>query len=646
MKKAIIIIVSVLVILGGTFAGLFFFTDMFDFLKSSNETFISQAKKLMGMNSKEELTYEDYSSTIENFKTSKDSSFTANANISIKMSGMNTPDENSKKLVETLNSSTFKYSASYDADTKASSAKIGISSDNEDVISLSAVLKDKAVNVSSSDIYDKTLKFDLTKLESFLKQNNISYDQKVLKSAVGMLTGENNTVSPDFIYDLFYISEKDYNSLKDTYGNILEKSIDEDKYTTEKNVKVEVYGDEVKTTAYTLTLTPEDLIDILLNYVEAADEDSTLKGLVSDKYSKVRELLISTSEAYGNDEVDFDKELPKLTSSDLSKLTSNLKKSLEKAKDSAKDTEGSIKMTIYSKKNEPVKAEFILFEDDDDDDGEVIFTAELSDTKNTYTINMSDSSDEKLVVVDEYEATETSRKGTVTITADDESIALNYETIFSDSECKIAFSMTDPKEKTSINYNIHFKDLKSETQNYEYTFGISEESAESIEIKATGSITAGKSDIPSISSENAVDVFALNQTEIKNLVSEIVTSASDKLPAKLSKLGFNVSKEQILSTFSLPQTTTPNVDTPTTPEIPGTTTPTTPTIPTTPTTPTTPSAPSNSLTAEQIRNRALELQKELSELQASSASPEEKLQKAQAIQKEALELQKQLSQLQ
>lgn len=646
MKKAIIIIVSVLVILGGTFAGLFFFTDMFDFLKSSNETFISQAKKLMGMNSKEELTYEDYSSTIENFKTSKDSSFTANANISIKMSGMNTPDENSKKLVETLNSSTFKYSASYDADTKASSAKIGISSDNEDVISLSAVLKDKAVNVSSSDIYDKTLKFDLTKLESFLKQNNISYDQKVLKSAVGMLTGENNTVSPDFIYDLFYISEKDYNSLKDTYGNILEKSIDEDKYTTEKNVKVEVYGDEVKTTAYTLTLTPEDLIDILLNYVEAADEDSTLKGLVSDKYSKVRELLISTSEAYGNDEVDFDKELPKLSSSDLSKLTSNLKKSLEKAKDSAKDTEGSIKMTIYSKKNEPVKAEFILFEDDDDDDGEVIFTAELSDTKNTYTINMSDSSDEKLVVVDEYESTETSRKGTVTITADDESIALNYETIFSDSECKIAFSMTDPKEKTSINYNIHFKDLKSETQNYEYTFGISEESAESIEIKATGSITAGKSDIPSISSENAVDVFALNQTEIKNLVSEIVTSASDKLPAKLSKLGFNVSKEQILSTFSLPQTTTPNVDTPTTPEIPGTTTPTTPTIPTTPTTPTTPSAPSNTLTAEQIRNRALELQKELSELQASSASPEEKLQKAQAIQKEALELQKQLSQLQ
>ena len=646
MKKAIIIIVSVLVILGGTFAGLFFFTDMFDFLKSSNETFISQAKKLMGMNSKEEFTYEDYSSTIENFKVSQDSSYTANANVSIKMSGMNTPDENSKKLVETLNSSIIKYSTSYDASTKASSAKIGISSNNEDVISLSAVLKDKSINVSSSDIYDKTLKFDLTKLESFLKQNNISYDEKVLKSAVGILTGENSTVSSDFVYDLFYISEKDYNSLKDTYGDILEKSIDEDKYTTEKNVKVEVYGEEEKTTAYTLTLTPEDLIDILLNYVEAADEDSTLKSLVADKYSKVRDLLVSTSEAYGNDEVDFDKELPKLSASDLSKLTSSLKTSLENAKDSAKDTEGSIKMTIYSKKNEPVKAEFILFEDDDDDDGEVIFTAELSDTKNTYTINMSDSSDEKLVVVDEYEATETSRKGTVTITADDESMALNYETIFSDSECKIAFSMEDPEEKTSINYNMHIKDLKDETQNYEYTFGIAEESAESIEIKVTGSITNGKSDIPSISTENAVDVFALNQTEISGLVSDVVTSASDKLPAKLSKLGFEVSKEQILSIFSLPQTQAPTTETPTieapTTQVPTTQTPTTQT----PSTQGTTTTPTNILTAEQIRNRALELQKELSELQASSASPEEKLQKAQAIQKEALELQKQLSQLQ
>ena len=48
MKKAIIIIVSVIVILGGVFASLFFFTDVFNFLKPANTNFALQAKKLLG----------------------------------------------------------------------------------------------------------------------------------------------------------------------------------------------------------------------------------------------------------------------------------------------------------------------------------------------------------------------------------------------------------------------------------------------------------------------------------------------------------------------------------------------------------------------------------------------------------------------
>lgn len=608
MKKAIIIIVSVLVLLGGTFAGLFFFTDIFDFLKPSNETFSSQAKKLMGMDGKEELTYEDYSSAVENLKMSKDSSYTANANISMNISGMDVSDEDSKKALEVLNSSSINYSFSYDANSKATAGKVGVSSNNEDIVSLSTVLKDKSVYVSSSDVYDKTLTFDLTKLESFLTQNNISYDKEMLKIFTDSLDGTaSEAISPDLIYDLFYISEEDYNSLKDTYGNILSESIGEDKYTTEKNVKVDVYGEEVKTTAYTLTLTMEDIADILLNYAEAIDEDSTSKDLIVEKYSTIKELMTTISETYEDIELDVDS-LPELTTSNLDTLTSSyLVEGAKSFKESAKEIDGSFKFTIYSKKNEPVKAEFVILEDEDDEDGTVIFTEELSENKNTYTVHLDElSGDEdagKIVLVDEFEATETSRKGTLTLTANEESMTVNYDTIFSESEFKVSFSLTAPEdEKTSLKFNMHLKDLQSETQNFEFSFGISEEDDMSMEVKVAGSITNGKSDIPEISAENSVDVLSMNQEQLNQLLSDIITSASDKLPAKLSKLGIEISKEEILSLNSLVQPTTPTVQTPTTG---GTGTVTDPNV----------TVPTDIPSAEEIQQQSQAIQQQIQQMQ-------------------------------
>ena len=71
MKKAIIIIVSVLVILGGVFAGLFFFTDTFNFLKPASDNFSKQAKKLMGTD--ESPKYSDYEEFLNKLKSDSSS---------------------------------------------------------------------------------------------------------------------------------------------------------------------------------------------------------------------------------------------------------------------------------------------------------------------------------------------------------------------------------------------------------------------------------------------------------------------------------------------------------------------------------------------------------------------------------------------
>lgn len=83
MKKAIIIIVSVLVVAIATCTGLYFFTDVFNFIKPASANFSSQAKKLLGTD--KDNKYSDYEAMLKKLKIS-DKSYTSNADISMNVS--------------------------------------------------------------------------------------------------------------------------------------------------------------------------------------------------------------------------------------------------------------------------------------------------------------------------------------------------------------------------------------------------------------------------------------------------------------------------------------------------------------------------------------------------------------------------------
>ena len=66
MKKAIIIIVSVLVLAVGACTCLYFFTDTFNFLKPASTNFANQAKKLLGTDKDDK--YSNYEEMLKNLK--------------------------------------------------------------------------------------------------------------------------------------------------------------------------------------------------------------------------------------------------------------------------------------------------------------------------------------------------------------------------------------------------------------------------------------------------------------------------------------------------------------------------------------------------------------------------------------------------
>lgn len=605
MKKAIIIIVSVLVILGGVFAGLFFFTDTFNFLKPASDNFSKQAKKLMGTD--ESPKYSDYEEFLNKLKSDSSSSAELNMsmNLSLPSSVMN---YSTQKLI---NSSSVKYKGSYDANSKAMLNDVGLYKDNKEVLTLSMIAKDQAVSVNCKDLYDKYLTLDLSKYESFCQANNIEVDEET-KQTIEALSKIKNVDSNKLIYDFYYISEKDFNSLHKNYDNILVDLVDKEKYTTKKNQKVSVDGEDVKTTAYSLTMDGEDAIDFTNKLIDKIKNDSTLKKLIIEKYNIMKDYSSAFVTASENTKSSTKSaELPELTESNIDTFLSKLVEELEDAKEEFEDNDKCIKLTIYSnKKSEPVKFEMAILDDKEDDEGSVIFTEELAKGKNIYTIDLEKiaklsgnesssssssksyldeslytsnttssrnsvssatnnlsrmaSSLSKIIIEDSYEKTDDSRKGTIKVSAKasgskQDMLEIKYDTVNSKSESKFNVSVTSPLS-SSISFDLVSEVSGLDTDTQKINFSLSGKySAYSVKIAIDGTTKSG-SEVPELNSSNSVDVFATSKEDLQTIFTDIVTKAADVLPARLSPYGVNVKKEDILS--SLPQATTNTSATP------------------------------------------------------------------------------------
>ncbi|CDA30677.1 hypothetical conserved protein [Clostridium sp. CAG:492] len=634
MKKAIIIIVSVLVVAIATCTCLYFFTDVFNFIKPASANFSSQAKKLLGTD--KDNKYSDYEAMLKKLKIS-DKSYTSNADISMNVSVPNSiVDSSTQKLI---NSSKIKYNGSYDANSKAMSNNVGLYKDNKEFLTLQLVQKDQTVSVGCKDLYDKTLNFDLSKYDEFCQKNNITADEET-KASIDALKSMKDSNYTDFLYDLLYLSEDDFNSLNKTYGNLLSDLISKDNYSTKKNEKITVGGDDVKTTAYSLTLSGEDAYNFINKLVDLVKKDDTTKKLIIDKYNILKKYNTSLISAY--DEVE-DKsanqntELPDLTVDNINSFLDDLVKDLEKSKDDFTNSDKCLQFTIYSdKKSEPVKFEISVLDDKKDKEGTTIFTEELSDGKTKYTIDikninklssnqtneddddddtysnvlknsssytnalnttksttssnksktsssLSTSLDEladsisELIIEDSYKKTDDSRKGTITISAKtsnskqevskQEMLKIDYENINSKSEYKTSFSISSPLQSyASLDYTYDITGLDKDTQDIKLELSGKYASLYSAKISATGSITYGKSDIPELTADTSVDVFSLPQADLQKIASDIVTKASDTLPAKLSLYRVTVTKEDILSILPANTATqdvaTPDAETP------------------------------------------------------------------------------------
>lgn len=521
MKKSIIAIIAVLVVLGGTFAGLWFFTDVFNFLKPANDVFSSQLEKALDV---EGVKFENYSNFLKEYEEIANKSSKAKLNISADLNLSDLDEE----VQDIINDSKITFESSADVENNKTQSKIGLETKDKEVLTLDLVTNDTTIGVGCEDLYDKYLTVTLEDLIELMAEeaDMSSADIEALTSS---LSGSN--IDP---YKLLYISEDDLKHFDETYRDCLKTLISEDCYTTEKDVEVEVDGEDVKTKAYYLTLTGKDAYNFINELGKLIKDDEVIAKIITEKVNLVLEGM--------SEEKISEKDVEEL----IDELIDSLMTEIEPIKD---EKDSAIQIAIYSKSNNPVRIEFNTIADVDDmDEKDTLISIEYAKEKEIYTIYEDGKALGSLINKIEKDKDD-EKAGELSLKISGMSVGtLKYEMIDKKDESKLALDLDIPLAEVSGKIEISTKgDYTKEpmSMNALVEFKYAEES---VKVNIDGSIEYADVSIPELNDKNSVEILELSDKELEDTLLEILENASEVLPERLELLGIEIDADDILPT--------------------------------------------------------------------------------------------------
>ena len=531
-KKIIIPIVIVLVILatlGGVFAFLWFKTSLLNFLKPSEDVFADQIKKAFNL---EDAKFSDYSESLKKYKDLSDKPVKAKLNVTAKLNISELDDE----VEEVVNKSKLTIESNADIKNKKSQNKIGLYSNNSEVLTLDMVTNDGKVGVGCKDLSDKYLAFSINDLIDYIKKDG-SMDEEELKMLSKIASGD--SINP---YDLLYVSDEDLKHFDEEYSvNKILDLISKDCFSKENSVEIEVDGDTVKASKSSLTLTGADAYKFAEDLSNKLKDDSVVTKLVTEKANMLLEYA-------GQDKIS-EEDVKDL----MDKLFGEMLDELEGLKD---EKDSAVQIAIYSKSNKPVRIDVNMLEDVEDSDSETLLSIEYAKNKDIYTIYNDGKA--YISIVNDYEKKEKEQyKGKLTAKAQGTSIGtLDYEIVNKDKESKVYLDLSIPLANVSAKVDISSNgDYNKEPVkingliNFKYN-------KESAEIKFDGTVEYGDVSIPELNSSNSIDVLKLSEEESKTELDKILKKASEVLPARLKLIGIDVKAEDIYKEkVEVPETT-------------------------------------------------------------------------------------------
>ena len=545
-KKIIIAVVAILVVLGGVFAGLWFFTDVLNFMKPDKQTagvVNKGATELEEALHLEGARFSNYSEFLNKYKeefdliSNKSYSSKINMTANLKISELDSDVQN------IINKSKISMESNVDADKERTQNKVSLSSGNSEILTLDLVTNGTTVGIGCKDLYDKYITVSLEDLIDYLKENyEGEYDVDELEALIGSIGNMSSKVNP---YDLLYISDEDLKHFDETYRDGYKALISSDSYTTKKDVTVEVDGKDVKADAHYVTLTGKQCYEFIDGLGKIVKDDDVLRRIITEKINLMME-------AAGQD---------KIKESDVKELVDELVDELVGSLDNIKDYEDSaIQLAFYTADNKTVKAELNSIEDVKNmDEVETLLTLEFADSKNVLTINAGRNT---IAIVNDISKDSADEKaGSFKVTYNNRSVAsMTYDIVDKEDKSKIDIAVSIPSE--SVNFAVNFEtdgNVKEEEVKVKGSVSFAYGS-EYAKINFDGTIDATKDvSVPELTSKNSLNILDLSEKELQTEMEKILKKASEVLPDRLKSIGINVKAEDI---YANPNAATPETSEP------------------------------------------------------------------------------------
>lgn len=519
-KKLKIIIPVVLILIVAIFAILYFVTDLF---KSPKTLFFKYMGK--AFETEEKYTYDDY---LEDLKFYYEKANTSELEIT-----MDANLEDAEEGIEELSKFKLGLLSQVGPKQEESYSKITAYYDNEALTSVEFLNSNNNYGLKCADVYKDYFYFENKNLSELFEKLGID------------ATGFPDSIEKINVYDLLYIDEDLRKSILDRYSDILNKELDKDNFSTEKDVSVKVNGEKLKVDTYTLTLKAEDCCNLLISIVEELKDDDELLDLFIEKFDMI----------YGDyEELEVSKE-------DLQAGLEDLLEELEDSMDSAKESSGKIKITVCEKNGKTVKVMLKSEETDialditkDKKGGEICLYAEEYDEiafsfTNKYKINKNTTEGTITMTVEEQDLMTID----YTYESSDEKVALFAKLTITDDTCDYDYDDYSYKQKSNtigieFKYECTGKNLDDKPTDIKYNGyikaieDVEDKDSQYVTINFTGSSKYTDSiDIPSLNS--GVCINTITEEEFEALKPEINTNVNVFIDKVLPK--FDLTHEDV-----------------------------------------------------------------------------------------------------
>ncbi len=328
--KIIIAVVSVIAVAAIVFAILYFATDLFK-TRNPKKAFYEYLDKAAA--SESEFNYSDM---IASLKDVQNKSYEGKGKMSMDIElGSTMKNQEYEQIIDLLNNAEISYETKADPKNSNTYTAMNIKYNGKDLGKFELLVNEDELGIKLAEMYDKYLTITF---EEMLEELDID------SSSIDMSSLSMDDADVNEIVELLEISDDEITRIKDRYKKVLEDTIPEDNYSSEKE-KITVNGKEINATAYSVEVSEKDLAKLVKAMVESlADDDDTL-DLIIEKANKIMDLAGES------------------TTISKRQLTSALSSVAASLEDTDELSDMKLKVSVYEYKDKTVRIKFAMNED-------------------------------------------------------------------------------------------------------------------------------------------------------------------------------------------------------------------------------------------------------------------------------------------